>query len=160
MGPFYAVHFPATCYLLAALIPSWSRVQSLCFMGRFSATVTLWGCNERMKSKGNILTPKIHLRGRNGRNLLGDFPQQICLCVSFLSLHRECFIWSGPYCPGRRHCCGRTKQRCLSFQIPPQCNLEGGGGGLVKKQPRKRCGAAVNIQLVRRSVSFCDCTQH
>lgn len=61
-----AILRPTTCYLLVALIPSWSRVQSLCFMGRFSATVTLWGCNERMKSKGvadNILTPKIHLRG-------------------------------------------------------------------------------------------------
>lgn len=127
-GPFHAVHIPTTCYLLAALIQSQSRVRPLCFVGRFSTAVTLWGSNKWMKSKGvadNILTPKIHLRGQNGTNLLGDFPQQICLRVSFLPLRGECFIWSGPYCPGRRRC-GRTKQRCLGFEIPPRCNLEEG----------------------------------
>lgn len=72
---------------------------------------------------------------------ISDFPQQICLCVSFRSLHRGCFSRPWPYCPGRRHC-GRTKQRRLSLQIPPQRSLGGRGGGLKRHIVNKQWGRA------------------
>lgn len=127
---------PTNCFApseLLALLKAWQTGHPT--HGYLAhTTVAMGGWNERMRSEGvayHISATKIHRRGLNSRHLLSDFPQQICLCVSFRSLRRECFSWSVPYCPGRRHC-GRTKQRCLSFQIPPQRSLRGKGGGLKR----------------------------
>lgn len=47
-------------------------------------------------------------------DFLSAIPQQISLCVSFLSLHRECFNSARPYCHCRR-CCGQKTSAVLAF---------------------------------------------
>lgn len=58
--------------------------------------------------------PKWTCSGIYSPDSLSDFPQQISLCVSFLSLHRECFNSLRPYCHSRR-CCGQKTSAVWAF---------------------------------------------
>lgn len=100
--------------------------------GRFSKTISLQGYKGWMKSQGVasiMLRPKIPFWGSfTVKNFLSDFPQQICLCVSILSLRRECFNSLRPYCPGRRYFGQKTSAVwAFKFHHCGQTGVEGGG---------------------------------